>query len=143
MPLTLTSTAYSATPKACHTGEFTVNINYTSAAAVTFCASANATVILGPRVEQGTTINDIFVYISSGAATTPVDVGIESSLSKFASQIGAGARTFCRTTNLPYKISVSDDAAALYKTIKYSVTPGTNTAVVKLKSTIRMTRDPD
>lgn len=143
MPLTLTSTAYSAVPKAQHSGEFSVSFDLTSAAAVTFCASANATVILGPRVEQGTTITDIFVYSSSGADSNPVDVGIEASLSKFASQLTKGARAFCPKGNLPYKVSVSDDAANLWKTVKYSVTPGTNTAVVQVKSTIYCTRDPD
>lgn len=143
MPLTLTSTAYSAQPKAVHVGVFSINFNFTSAAAVTFCASANATTILGPKIEQGTTINDITVFVSSGAATAPVDVGIESSLSEFASQVTAGARAWCTKGNLPYLVSVSDDAAALYKTVKYSVTPGTNTAVVQVKSTVYCTRDPD
>lgn len=143
MPLTLTSTAYSAQPKSVHTGEFTVNFDYTSAAAVTFCASANATVILGPRIEQGITINDIMVYVSSGAGTTPVDVGIEGSLSKFAGAVAAGNRTYCGKGTLPYKVSVSDDAVALYKTVKFGVAPGTNTAVVQVKATIRCTRDPD
>lgn len=143
MAVTLTSTAYSAQPKAQVSGSYTVSFDYTSAAGVTFCASANATVILGPRVEQGTTITDIMVYVSSGADTAPVDVGIEASLSKFASQKAAGTRTICTKANLPYKVSVSDDAAALYKTVKYSVTPGTNTAVVQIKSTIYCTRDPD
>ncbi len=143
MAITLTSTAYSATPKQQVAGMFSINFNYTSPAGTTFCASANATTILGPRIQQGTTINDIMVYVSSGSATNPTDVGIEASLSKFASQVASGNRTLCGKATLPYKISVSDDAANLWKTVKYSVTPGTNTAVVKVKSTIICTRDPD
>lgn len=143
MALTLTSTAYSATPKANHVGNFSINFDYTSAAGVTFSASANATVILGPRIEQGTTINEILVGVSSGAGTTPMDVGIESSLSKFASQVGAGTRTRCGKMTLPYKVSVSDDAANLWKTVKFGVTPGTDTAVVQVKATVICTRDPD
>lgn len=142
MPLTLTSTAYSAQPKMMPAGVDSVSFNYTSAAAVTFCASANATVVLGPRIPTGCTILDIAGFSSSGAATTPVDIGIESSLSKFASQVTAGARVWATKTTLPYKVTVSDDAAALYKTVKFGVTPGTNTAVVQLAYTVYFTRDP-
>jgi hypothetical protein len=142
MPLTLTSTAYSALPKVNPSGVDSVSFNLTSAAAVTFCASANATVILGPRIPAGSTILDIAGFTSSGAATAPVDIGIEASLSKFASQVTAGERAWATKTTLPYKVTVSDDAINQFKTVKFGVTPGTNTAVVQCSYTVYFTRDP-
>lgn len=142
MPLTLTSTAYAAQPKVNATGVDSVSFNLTTAAAVTFCASANATVILGPRIPAGSTILDIAGFVSSGAATNPTDVGIENSLSKFGSAQASGAIVRSTKTTLPYKVTVSDDAVAQYKTVKFAVTPGTNTAVVQLAYTVYFTRDP-
>lgn len=142
MAITLTSTAYAAQPKVNCTGVDSVSFNYTSAAGVTFCASANATIILGPRIPAGSTILDIAGFVSSGAATAPVDVGIEGSISKFGSAQAAGAIVRSTKTTLPYKVTVSDDAAAQYKTVKFGVTPGTNTAVVQAAYTVYFTRDP-
>lgn len=142
MAITLTSTAYGAQPKVNVSGVDSVSFNYTSAAGVTFCASANATIILGPRIPAGSTILDIAGFVSSGAATAPVDVGIEASLSKFASQLTAGAQARATKTTLPYKVTVSDDAVAQYKTVKFGITPGTNTAVVQTAFTVYFTRDP-
>lgn len=52
MAITLTSTAYTATPKTNHTDVDSVSFRYTSAAGVTFCASANATIVLGQEFQQ-------------------------------------------------------------------------------------------
>ncbi len=142
MALTLTSTAYSATPKVLHAGLNSVSFDYTSAASVTFCSSANATVILGPKIAQNMTITNIYGSHSCGAATCPVDIGIESSLSKFSSQKAQSVHAMAAATGFPYKVSVSDDAAAMYKVVKFAFTPGTNTAVVNAKYTVEFTRDP-
>lgn len=142
MAITLTSTAYSAQPKNMPSGVDSVSFNYTSPAGITFCASANATVILGPRIQAGCTILDIAGFTSSGAATAPVDYGIEASLSKFASAVTAGARAWATKTTLPYKVTVSDDAVNQFKTVKFGITPGTNTAVVQCAYTVYFTRDP-
>lgn len=142
MPLTLTSTAYSAIPKSNATNVDSVSFNYTSPAAITFCASANATVVLGPRIAAGNTILDISGFSSSGSATNPVDIGIENSLSKFASQKAQGAIIRADKTTLPYKVTVSDDAISQFKTVKFAFTPGTNTAVVQAAYTVYFTRDP-
>lgn len=142
MAITITSTAYAAQPKVNVTGVDSVSFNLTTAAGVTFCASANATIILGPRIPAGSTILDIAGFSSSGAGSNPCDIGIEASLSKFASQATQGARAWATKTTLPYKVTVSDDAVAQYKTVKFAYTPGTNTAVVQAAYTVYFTRDP-
>src|SRR5258708_5772639 len=114
MTVTITSTAYSSVPKAIHAGVNSVSFDLTTAAGVTLCASANATVILGPRIQQGMTILNITGNHSSGSDSCPVDIGIDTSLSKFASQKTQAAHAMTTKTTLPFKVSVSDDAAALY-----------------------------
>lgn len=142
MAITLTTTAYLALPKSNATGVDSVSFDYTGAAGVTFCASANATVLLGPKIAAGNTILDIAGYSSSGAGSNPVDIGIEASLSKFASQLTQGSIQRASKTTLPYKVTVSDDAAAQYKTVTFAFTPGTNTAAVRAAYTVYFTRDP-
>jgi hypothetical protein len=143
MAVTLTSTAYSATPRSIEKGLFSVSFDYTSPAGAgnSLSASANATVILGPRIQNGTWIVNISGSHSSGAATMPVDIGIDSSLSEFASQKAAGTNAVTAKTTLPFLVSVSDDAAVQYRTLKLAATPGTDTAVANFKYTIFMTRD--
>jgi hypothetical protein len=144
MAITLTSTAYSATPKQIHAGVNSISFDFTSAVGApnSLSASANATIVLGPRIPNQSTILAIIGSHSSGAATMPVDIGIDSSISEFASQKTLGSTALAAKTTLPFKVSVSDDAAAQFRTVKFGVTPGTDTAVANFKYTVLFTRDP-
>jgi hypothetical protein len=144
MARTLTSTAYSATPKSIHTGVNSVSFNLTTASGTgnSLSASANATIVLGPKIPNGSTILAVLGSHSSGANTTPVDIGIDTSISKFHSQKAQGTHALATKTTLPFKVSVSDDAVAQYRTVTFGVTPGTDTAVAQIQYTVLFTRDP-
>lgn len=139
MAITLTSTAYSAEPKEIVAGVNSVSIDYT--ATVSLSASANATVILGPKIPNGSTILQISGSHSSGADTCPMGIGIDATLSAFAAAQTQGTNAITTKTSLPYKVSVSDDAANLYRVVKFSPAPGTDTANVNFKYTVFFTRD--
>jgi hypothetical protein len=141
MAITFTTTAYSATPRLVHTGVYSVSFDYTTTAGASLSASANSAVVLGPRIPNGTWILGVMGSHSSGAATCPVDIGVDATISVIASQKTQGANAIAAATNVPYKVSVSDDAAAQYRTLKFGVTPGTDTAAVNLKYTVLLTRD--
>lgn len=141
MAQTFTSTAYSATPRLVTTGVTAASFNYTTPAGTSLSASANSAVVLGPRIPNGATIIAVTGSHSSGAATCPVDIGVDATLSVLASQKAQGTNALAAAANVPYKVSVSDDAAALYQTVKFGVTPGTDTAVVNLRYTVWYTQD--
>lgn len=143
MAVTLTSTAFSATPRTVHEGVYSVSFDYTSpsGAGNSLSASANSTVILGPKIQNGTWILGVIGSHSSGAATMPVDIGVDSTLSVLASQKAQGTNAIAAGANVPYKISLSDDAVVQYSVLKLGVTPGTDTAVANFKYTVLLTRD--
>lgn len=143
MPLTLTSTAYSAIPKEIVAGVNSCSFDYTSPAGAgnTFSASANATVVLGQKIQNGQTILMISGSHSSGADSCPVDIGYDDTISAFASAKTQGTNAITTKSTLPFLVSVSDDATANYRTLKYGFAPGTNTAVVNAKYTVYFTRD--
>lgn len=143
MAITETSSAYAAGPKDLHAGDFCHTMLHTVAA--TASSSANATVVLGQKVQNGIYIMGIDGAHSSGAASCPVDIGIDALPSAFASQVTQSVNVVPSTFKanvFPYRSSVSDDAAVLYQTVKYGITPGTNTTGIVLNYTLRMARDP-
>lgn len=143
MAVTLTSTAYSATPRTVHEGVYSVSFDYTSpsGAGNSLSASANSTVILGPKIQNGTWILAVMGQHSSGAATMPVDIGLDDTISAIASQKTLGTNAITTNGTLPYKVSLSDDATVQYRVLKLGVTPGTDTAVANFKYTVLLTRD--
>lgn len=142
MAITLTSTAYSAPIRSIENGVFSVSFDYTTPAGTTLSASANATCILGPRIQNGLTILSVIGSHTSGAATMPVDIGVDSAVSALASQKAAGTNAIAALSgSVPYKVSTSDDAANLWRTVKFFATPGTDTEVANFKYTILLTRD--
>lgn len=142
MALTLTSTAYSATPRQVHEGVYSVSFDYTTPAGVSLSASANSSVIFGPRIPNKTWILGIIGSHSSGAATCPVDIGLDSTISCLASQKAQAVNAInALSGSVPYLVSLSDDATVQYSTLKFGVTPGTDTAVVNFKYTVLLTRD--
>lgn len=143
MPITETSSAYLAGPKDVHVGRFDHSMLYTIVA--TASASANALVVLGQQVENGLYIMDIQGQHTSGAASCPVDIGIGSNLSVFATQKTQGTNanpSDFKGGVFPYLVSVSDDAIPLAMTVKYGLTPGTNTTGVILSYTVVISRNP-
>jgi len=143
MPLTETSSAYLAGPKNVETGNFSHTMLHTVAG--TASASANATVILGQKIQNGLYLMGMDGSHTTGADTCPVDIGVDASPSAFASQVTKAANVTPATFKqgvFPYKSSVSDDAAALYQVIKYHLTPGTNTTGIILNYTANIARDP-
>lgn len=140
---TFTSTAYSAVPKLIESGVFSVSFDYSTPAGVSLSASAGAVVILGPKIQNQTTILGVIGSHSSGAATFPFDIGLDASVSALASAKAAGTNAInALSGSVPYKVSVSDDAANLYQVLKFTGAPGTDTAVVNLKYTVLLSRDP-
>lgn len=127
-------------PRALHTGVTSVTVEFNSGATE---ISASATTVLMCKIPHGATILDLMEHHTAGSATCPVDWGIDSTLSAFISQATKGAITRASVVaNIPYKVSVSDDAATRYRVLKATATPGTGTASLIIKSTVFYTMDP-
>lgn len=143
MPITETSQAYLAGPKDVHVGRFDHAMIHTVAA--TASASANALVVLGQQVENGLYIMEIQGSHTCGADSCPVDIGIGSNLSVFASQKTKGTNanpSDFKGSTFPYLVSVSDDAIPLAATVKYGLSAGTNTTGIILSYTVVLARNP-
>jgi len=143
MPITETSSAYLAGPKNVEIGTFSHTMLHTVAA--TASASANALVVLGQKIQNGLYLMGMDGGHTSGAASCPVDIGVDASPSAFATQVTQGINVVPSTFKVgvfPYKSSVSDDAAALYQVIKYALSAGTNTTGIILNYTTHIARDP-
>ena len=143
MPITETSSAYAAGPKDIHAGDFKHTMIHTVAA--TASASANALTVLGQKVQSGIYIMGIDGQHTSGAASCPLEVGLDAAMSLFGTAITQGVNVTPASFKggiFPYRSSVSDDAAALYQVMKYSLSPGTSTTGIILSYTLTMARDP-
>jgi hypothetical protein len=137
MAQTFTSTAYSATPRFLHAGVTAVSFDYSTPAGTSLSASAGAVVIWGPKIPFGTDIHLVVGSHSSGAATFPVDIGVDSDVSALASAKAAGANAInAKSSSIPYRISGSDDATAQYRVLKLTGAPGTDTAVARFQYTV-------
>ena len=144
MARTLTSTAYLATPKEIHVGVNAISFSYTNAAGAgnSLSSSANSTILLGARIPNGSTLIEIIGAHSSGADTMPVDIGIDGSISKFFSQKTQLTRAIAaKGSNLPFKISVTDNAANQWRSVNFGITPGTDTALAMFNYTIYFMKD--
>lgn len=143
MAITETSSAYLQGPRDVHIGNFSQTMLHTVAA--TASSSANALVVLGQKVQNGLFILGIEGYHTSGAASCPADIGIDANLSTIASQKTQGVNinpSDCKAGVFPYTVSISDSAMPQYSTVKYGLTPGTNTTGIILKYNIRIARNP-
>ena len=141
MAQTFTSTAYSATPKLLHAGPITVSFDYTTPAGTSLSASANSAVVLGPKIPNKAVITSIVGRHSSGAATCPVDIGVDGTISALASQRTQASTGVPTDLQIPYKISNTDTADPTYSVLKFGVTPGTDTAVVRFQYVITYNMD--
>lgn len=137
---TLTATAMSRPARSLPSGVISQTVEFNSGATQ---ISASATTVLLTKIPNQATILDILVHHTAGSATCPVDYGIDSTLSALISQATLGVITRASVVaNIPYKVSLSDDAANNYAIFKATATPGTATASLKIKATIYYTMDP-
>lgn len=143
MARTLTSTAYGQTPKEIHVGVNAISFSYTNAASAgSLSASANATILLGPKIPNQSYILDIIGSHSCGADSMPVDIGIDASISKFFSQKTKTTRAIAGVgSNLPFKVSVTDNAANQWRAVNFGITPGTDTEVANFRYTVYFMKD--
>lgn len=132
---TLTATSYSNAPRRVHIGDNSVTVRYNSGSTE---ISASATTVLLAKIPEGATITEIIEHHTCGAASCPVDIGIDDTLSAFISQgtkgtvnrLGVGA-------NAAYQVDKSDDSVTQYGVLKATFTPGTGTSSVKLNLTVK------
>lgn len=137
---TLTSTVFANfNARNLPSGVISVSGSYNSGATE---ISASATTIFLCKIPNKATILDFIEHHTTGAASCPVDYGIDGTLSAFATALTQAS--ISRATvgaNLPYTVSLSDDAAVNYSIFKATATPGTATASVKIQFTILFTMD--
>lgn len=136
---TLTATAFSRPPRAVHAGLNSVTVEYNSGSTE---ISNSATTIFLCKIPHGATIVDLQTHHTSGAATMPTDYGIDGTLSAFISQATLGVITRAAVVrNIPYRVSAADTDVTRYGVLKATVTPGTATASVIIKTTVYYTMD--
>ncbi len=100
-------------------------------------ASANALRVYVCKIPHGAYITGITEAHSSGAATCPVDIGIEVtsgtlSLSAFASAVTLGVTNVVSPLKLPFRVSCPDTQVTQYAKIVAGVTPGTATSAIQI-----------
>jgi hypothetical protein len=135
---TLTSTLYAKDARAIHAGVISVSGSYNASAAL----EASAQTIFLCKIPNKASILDIIEHHTTGATSCPVDFGIDGTLSAFMSQQTQG--TVARASvgaNLPYTVSLSDDATANYATLKATPTLASSTTSFKLNFTVLYTMD--
>jgi len=146
MTTNVTATAMSAAVIVATTNTVTTkSTNYTySGADIT--ASANALTVQMLKVPHGATIVGMVYQGSCGAATMPVDIGIEvtsgaTAMSQFASQVTAGAAFVVSALNdkLPFTVSCPDSQVTQYAKVYCGVTPGTATSSIQVALTVSYT----
>ncbi len=136
---TLTATTYAQPPRNLPSGVISVSGSFASGAT---SIDASATTVFLCKIPNKATILDLFEHHTTGAATCPVDIGIDATLSAFVSGgAQAGVLRGSVGANLPYTVSLSDDAAANYSTLKATYTPGTATASLKVNFSVYYTMD--
>lgn len=124
------------------TGLITKSVSY-SYGGTDITASANALIVYAMNIPTGSQIVEIEYRGSSGAATMPVDIGIEvttgaTTLSAFASQVPMNTTYFVTPMNgvLPFTVSCPDSQATRYAKMLLGVSVGTATSSINLAMTV-------
>lgn len=125
---TLTSTAMAHPAREAIPGVNSVTVKYDSG---TTEIEASATTILMCKVPNHSKVLDIIQYHTTGAATCPVDFGVDDDLDALATAATQGAVSRA-TAGVPFQVSLTDGAANQYSVVKATATPGTATAGVKI-----------
>ncbi len=114
--------------------------------------ASGATLIQLAKIPVNATIIDLQIMASSGADTTPADVGISGTgasrgatgvtgtASSFISA-GTGGAIARATKGLPWKVEASDDATVRFATLTATVTPGTATVSLQISGSVSYTMD--
>lgn len=138
---TLTSTAAAAAipARSVHAGLQSKSVQYNSGATA---ISDSATTIFMVKVPNGATIVEVSEYHTTGAATCPVDLGVQGSLALFNSA-GTKATVNRASTGIPYKVSLSDDATNQFVYVTATPTSGTSTTSFKCDLTVMYNVDED
>lgn len=139
MTTNATATAMSAAPiTAPHTGLISKATDFTYTGA-TITASANALTVQMVKVPHGAQITEIVYQGSSGAASCPVDIGIEvtsgaTTISRFASQVTIGSAYTVTPIGgaLPFTVSCPDSQVTRYAKVYCGATPGTATSAIEV-----------
>jgi hypothetical protein len=135
---TLTATTFAQGPRSNVNGTITRSVQYVASSAL----EASAQTILLCKIPNKATILDIIEHHTTGATTCPVDIGIDGTLSAFASQATQGVVNRASVgANLPYTVSLSDDAVANFATLKATPTLASSTTSFKLNLTVMYTMD--
>jgi len=106
-------------------------------------ASANALTVQMLKVPHGADIVSIHYQGSSGAASCPVDIGIEvtsgaTTMSRFASQVTIGSAYIVTPLGgqLPFTVSCPDSQVTRYAKMYVGATPGTATSSIQVAMTV-------
>lgn len=135
--LTATAAASAVEPRNIHAGLQSVSVEYNSGSTA---ISDSATTVLMCKVPNGATIVDVIEYHTTGAATCPVDVGVQGALAAFNSAGTQGTANHA-STGIPYKVSLSDDATNQFVYVTATPTAGTTTASFKCNLTVMYCMD--
>jgi hypothetical protein len=111
--------------------------------------ASGATVVKLCRIPVGAVITDVQAIVVTGAATCPMDIGIQGTgvslgatatgtASTFASA-GTGAAIVRATRGLPWRVTASDDATTRFSILTATATPGTQTTSFVLAGTVTYT----
>lgn len=142
MPTTFTATAYARPGRAVHAGVNSVTVEFDSGGATVSGTASGATTVYMAKIPHGATILDVFGSHNIAADTCPTDVGIGSSVSAFISGATKAAITRAAViANIPYRVSVSDDATERFLPLKVTATPGTAAVNLIAKYTVLYTMD--
>ena len=123
-------------------GTTTKSVSYVYSGA-TITASANALTVYMMNIPTGAQIVEIEYRGSCGAATMPVDIGIEvtsgqTAISQFASQVAQNTTYFVTPISgvLPFTVSCPDSQVTRYAKMIVGVTPGTATSAIHVAMTV-------
>lgn len=136
MGLTATATAASSLGpvRAIHAGIMSVTGSYTGQ------ISATATTVLMCKIPNRATILDVQGIISSGAASSGIDLGKTGSLSAYAG-LAVESVISRATKGLPDTLALSDDAANQFVYITATITGSSPTAAAVVSVTVLYSMD--
>jgi|TARA_R110000744_G_scaffold57087_4_gene120166 hypothetical protein len=135
--LTSTAAASGVPPRATHVGVNSASWSFNSGATD---VSISATTILMGKIPSGATILDVVQQHSTGAASCPMDIGVDTDLDALAT--AATQAVWSRATaGVPFDVDASGTVTAGFQYVKATVTPASVTASVKVNLTVLYTMD--
>lgn len=137
---TYTAAAALKEPKGVHAGVNVQNFSWEAAGVTTTAATAYS--VLLAKIPNKSTVIDLVETHSGPSGSSPADFGVTGAISALASAATIGAvNRLSAVGGVNYDISLSDSAAAQYKYLVATVTPGTTTATAVIKGAITYVMD--